>query len=95
MLTGAVFLVLVDLSTRTVNRPNEYPITVFSAALEHDLDHAAPIAGRVAVLDSGRRAPSAPGRGAHPGADLLGVRGARARRPPPADRPPAHRPSPR
>lgn len=33
LLTGAVFLVLVDLATRTVYRPNEYPITVFTAAL--------------------------------------------------------------
>ncbi len=33
MLTGATFLVLVDLATRTVDRPNEYPITVFTAAL--------------------------------------------------------------
>ncbi|GAA2830103.1 FecCD family ABC transporter permease [Kribbella solani] len=32
-LGGAVFLVLVDLATRTVDRPNEYPITVFTAAL--------------------------------------------------------------
>lgn len=32
-LSGAVFLVLVDLATRTVDRPNEYPITVFTAAL--------------------------------------------------------------
>ncbi|WP_328997910.1 iron ABC transporter permease [Kribbella sp. NBC_00709] len=32
-LTGSVFLVLVDLATRTVDRPNEYPITVFTAAL--------------------------------------------------------------
>ena len=32
-LAGAVFLVLVDLATRTVDRPNEYPITVFTAAL--------------------------------------------------------------
>jgi iron complex transport system permease protein len=30
---GAVFLVLVDLATRMVDRPNEYPITVFTAAL--------------------------------------------------------------
>jgi iron complex transport system permease protein len=33
LLSGAVFLVLVDLATRTVDRPNEYPITVFTAAL--------------------------------------------------------------
>jgi iron complex transport system permease protein len=33
LLAGAVFLVLVDLTTRTVDRPNEYPITVFTAAL--------------------------------------------------------------
>lgn len=33
LLTGAVFLVLVDLATRVVDRPNEYPITVFTAAL--------------------------------------------------------------
>lgn len=33
LLTGAVFMVLVDLATRTVDRPNEYPITVFTAAL--------------------------------------------------------------
>ena len=33
LLGGAVFLVLVDLATRTVDRPNEYPITVFTAAL--------------------------------------------------------------
>jgi iron complex transport system permease protein len=33
LLAGAVFLVLVDLATRTVDRPNEYPITVFTAAL--------------------------------------------------------------
>lgn len=32
-LTGAVFLVAVDLVARTVDRPNEYPITVFTAAL--------------------------------------------------------------
>ncbi|GAA1718160.1 iron ABC transporter permease [Kribbella yunnanensis] len=32
-LAGAVFLVLVDLATRIVDRPNEYPITVFTAAL--------------------------------------------------------------
>lgn len=32
-LSGAVFLVLVDLATRMVDRPNEYPITVFTAAL--------------------------------------------------------------
>ncbi len=30
---GAVFLVLVDLATRTVNRPNEMPIGIFTAAL--------------------------------------------------------------
>lgn len=33
LLAGAVFLVLVDLVTRTVDRPNEYPITVLTAAL--------------------------------------------------------------
>ncbi len=33
MLAGALFLVLVDLATRTVDRPNEYPITVFTAAI--------------------------------------------------------------
>lgn len=33
LLAGAVFLVLVDLATRAVDRPNEYPITVFTAAL--------------------------------------------------------------
>jgi iron complex transport system permease protein len=33
LLAGAVFLVLVDLATRVVDRPNEYPITVFTAAL--------------------------------------------------------------
>lgn len=33
LLTGAVFLVLVDLATRVVDRPNEYPITVLTAAL--------------------------------------------------------------
>jgi iron complex transport system permease protein len=33
LLTGAVFLVLVDLTTRVVDRPNEYPITVFTAAI--------------------------------------------------------------
>jgi iron complex transport system permease protein len=32
-LTGAVFLVLVDLAGRVVDRPNEYPITVFTAAI--------------------------------------------------------------
>jgi iron complex transport system permease protein len=32
-LAGAVFLVAVDLAARTVDRPNEYPITVFTAAL--------------------------------------------------------------
>lgn len=32
-LLGALLLVLVDLATRTVDRPNEYPITVFTAAL--------------------------------------------------------------
>jgi iron complex transport system permease protein len=32
-LAGSVFLVLVDLATRVVDRPNEYPITVFTAAL--------------------------------------------------------------
>ncbi len=32
-LAGAAFLVLVDLATRIVDRPNEYPITVFTAAL--------------------------------------------------------------
>jgi iron complex transport system permease protein len=33
LLAGAAFLVLVDLATRVVDRPNEYPITVFTAAL--------------------------------------------------------------
>lgn len=33
LLTGAVFLVLVDLVTRTVDRPNEMPIGIFTAAL--------------------------------------------------------------
>jgi iron complex transport system permease protein len=33
LLTGAVFLVLVDLTTRVIDRPNEYPITVFTAAI--------------------------------------------------------------
>ena len=33
MVTGALFLVLVDLATRTVDRPNEYPVTVLTAAL--------------------------------------------------------------
>jgi len=33
MLTGAVFLVLVDLVSRTVNRPNEMPIGIFTAAV--------------------------------------------------------------
>jgi iron complex transport system permease protein len=32
-LAGAVFLVLVDLATRAVDRPNEYPISVFTAAI--------------------------------------------------------------
>ena len=32
-LAGGVFVVLVDLATRTIDRPNEYPITVFTAAL--------------------------------------------------------------
>ncbi|GAA5145609.1 iron ABC transporter permease [Pseudonocardia eucalypti] len=32
-LLGALLLVLVDLATRMVDRPNEYPITVFTAAL--------------------------------------------------------------
>jgi iron complex transport system permease protein len=32
-LAGATFLVLVDLAARTVDRPNEYPISVFTAAL--------------------------------------------------------------
>ena len=32
-LAGAVFLVLVDLVTRIIDRPNEYPITVFTAAI--------------------------------------------------------------
>jgi iron complex transport system permease protein len=31
--TGSVFLVLVDLAARTVDRPNEYPVTVFTAAI--------------------------------------------------------------
>jgi iron complex transport system permease protein len=33
LLTGAVFLVLVDLVTRTIDRPNEMPIGIFTAAL--------------------------------------------------------------
>lgn len=33
VLAGAVFLVLVDLVTRTVDRPNEMPIGIFTAAL--------------------------------------------------------------
>ncbi|MCS7481970.1 FecCD family ABC transporter permease [Umezawaea endophytica] len=33
LLAGAVFLVLVDLVTRTVDRPNEVPIGIFTAAL--------------------------------------------------------------
>jgi iron complex transport system permease protein len=33
LLAGAVFLVLVDLVTRTVDRPNEMPIGIFTAAL--------------------------------------------------------------
>ena len=33
LLTGAVFLVLVDLVTRTINRPNEMPIGIFTATL--------------------------------------------------------------
>jgi iron complex transport system permease protein len=33
LLAGALFLVLVDLATRVVDRPNEYPITVFTAAI--------------------------------------------------------------
>ncbi|AUI60185.1 iron ABC transporter permease [Amycolatopsis sp. BJA-103] len=33
LLGGAVFLVLVDLATRTVNKPNEMPIGIFTAAL--------------------------------------------------------------
>jgi iron complex transport system permease protein len=33
VLVGAIFLVLVDLATRTVDAPNEYPISVFTAAL--------------------------------------------------------------
>ena len=33
LLTGAVFLVLVDLVTRTVDKPNEMPIGIFTAAL--------------------------------------------------------------
>jgi iron complex transport system permease protein len=33
VLVGAVFVVLVDLATRTVHPPEEYPITVFTAAL--------------------------------------------------------------
>lgn len=33
LLTGAVFLVLVDLVTRTVDRPNEMPVGIFTAAL--------------------------------------------------------------
>jgi iron complex transport system permease protein len=32
-LTGALFVVLVDLATRTVHPPDEFPITVFTAAL--------------------------------------------------------------
>jgi iron complex transport system permease protein len=32
-LAGAIFLVLVDLAARMVDRPNEYPISVFTAAL--------------------------------------------------------------
>jgi iron complex transport system permease protein len=32
-LVGAIFLVLVDLAARMVDRPNEYPISVFTAAL--------------------------------------------------------------
>jgi iron complex transport system permease protein len=33
LLAGAVFLVLVDLVTRTIDRPNEMPIGIFTAAL--------------------------------------------------------------
>ncbi len=33
LLTGAAFLVLVDLVTRTIDRPNEMPIGIFTAAL--------------------------------------------------------------
>ncbi|QUF04265.1 iron chelate uptake ABC transporter family permease subunit [Actinosynnema pretiosum subsp. pretiosum] len=33
LLTGALFLVLVDLVTRTVARPNEMPVGIFTAAL--------------------------------------------------------------
>ena len=33
LLAGAVFLVLVDLVTRTVDKPNEMPIGIFTAAL--------------------------------------------------------------
>jgi iron complex transport system permease protein len=33
LLAGAIFLVLVDLATRTVDRPNELPIGIFTAAL--------------------------------------------------------------
>lgn len=33
LLTGALFLVLVDLVTRTVDRPNEMPVGIFTAAL--------------------------------------------------------------
>ncbi len=33
LLAGALFLVLVDLGTRTVDRPNEMPIGIFTAAL--------------------------------------------------------------
>lgn len=33
LLTGAVFLVLVDLATRTVDPPNEIPVGIFTAAL--------------------------------------------------------------
>ncbi|MFC5745350.1 iron chelate uptake ABC transporter family permease subunit [Actinomadura rugatobispora] len=33
MLLGAVFLVAVDIATRTVDRPNEPPVSIFTTAL--------------------------------------------------------------
>ena len=33
VLVGAVFLVLVDLASRTVDRPNELPVGIFTAGI--------------------------------------------------------------